>query len=111
MQVAEQQSGGLCSPFLCYLLEFPSLPWEETVSQASQVLRCEAQNRAAEYIPSSLQFIFVASATGYLTIFFAHLPLFQASPAPIIVNTDTLDTIPYVSNIFIKTFFKTYGRI
>lgn len=76
MQVAEQQSGGLCSPFLCYLLEFPSLPWEETVSQASQVLRCEAQNRAAEYIPSSLQFIFVASATGYLTIFLAHLPLF-----------------------------------
>ena len=28
--------------------------------------------------------------------------LFQASPAPIIVNTDTLDTIPYVS---IKGFF------
>lgn len=30
---------------------------------------------------------------------------FQASPAPIIVNTDTLDTIPYVS---IKGFFNKY---
>lgn len=28
---------------------------------------------------------------------FSFFFFFQASPAPIIVNTDTLDTIPYVS--------------